>query len=481
MIRKVKYTTKTPGPTTPTNPGGKLPQMVLVGLACLLFLGHMARAQQPAQPDFLVIFTDDQTYRAIGYNNKLVKTPHLDALAAEGIIFDKAFTASPICVASRASILTGIFPQQNGTVALNTQSFTRNITAEQRYKTLAHFLSAAGYATYFSGKSHLGEPKDYGFEFGSEGRDVKDTLSFRQVADFIKDTAFGEKPFFIWLAPRQPHLPLKPEQRWIRLYDDVDIPLDPNYRESPPAGSLFNQGLPGERLYLNSDYTDNYKSLPAGPPRSPGVLKEFIKAYYATISHLDAQVGELIEQLRMSGKLENTIILFLSDNGYFLGNHGLGNKITMHEESVRVPFFVYGSRLKNKGTRFGGLVSSVDVLPTVLDLAGIRPPDYLHGKSLKAVLLSDSPTVHDHVISECIGVGGELGQGHRMVRTLSWKYILSDSNEEALYNLEEDPYELNNLISVQKHQTLIADLKRKLDDWKRLTGDKKIYSERTGH
>ncbi len=464
-------------PTRLVSTSGMLFKQAAGVLFFLLLSYHTAFAQQQAaHPNFLVIFTDDQTYRAIGYNNKLVKTPNLDALATRGIIFDKAFTASPICAASRASILTGIFPQKNGTVALNTQSFTRNIVVEQRYKTLAHFLSAAGYATYFSGKSHLGEPKDYGFEFGSESRDVTDSLSFRQAAEFISDTAFGKKPFLFWFAAKQPHLPLNPAHRWIDLYEGVDFPLEPNYRESPPAGSLFNQGLPGERLYLNSNYyKDNYKRLPAGPPRSPGVLKEFIKAYYATISHLDAQVGELIGQLRATGKLENTIVIFLSDNGYFLGNHGLGNKITMYEESVRVPFFVYGDQLKNKGTRFEGIVSSLDVLPTILDLAGITPPDYLHGKSLKEVLLADSPGVHDHVVSECIGVGGQLGEGHRMVRTSTWKYILSDSNEEALYNLEEDPYELNNLIEIEKHQPRIADLKQQLNDWKALTGDTKIY------
>ncbi|MBL7735570.1 MAG: sulfatase-like hydrolase/transferase [Chitinophagaceae bacterium] len=456
----------------------KLFKMAVGCFSFFLLLSSCAeRAQQKTdRPNFLVIFTDDQTYRAIGYNNKLVKTPNLDALAGQGIIFDKAFTASPICVASRASILTGLYPQKNGTVALNTHSFIQREVKERQYKTLAHFLADAGYATYFSGKSHLGDPRDYGFLFGEESTDFTDTPSFRKVADFIKEPGFGEKPYLIWLAAKQPHLPLKPQQQWIDLYEGVDFPLAPNFRESPLRESFFNQGLPGENLYLNSDYTDNYKNLSAGPPRSPETIKEFVKAYYATISHLDAQVGALIRQLRLTGKLENTIVIFLSDNGYFLGNHGLGNKITMHEESVRVPFFIYGDRLKNKGTRFEQVVSSLDVLPTVLDLAGIPLPDYLHGKSLKNVLLSDdSSQIHDYVVSECTGVGGQLGQGHRMVRNRNWKYILSDTNQEALYNLEEDPYELNNLIGVKEYGSLIARLKKDLADWKSLAGDKKEY------
>ena len=355
---------------SPIPAGQRFIKMTAGCVGFLLLLSSCAeRVQQKTdRPNFLVIFTDDQTYRAIGYNNKLVKTPHLDALAGQGIIFDKAFAASPICVASRASILTGLYPQKNGTVALNTHSFIQREVKEKQYKTLAHFLADAGYATYFSGKSHLGNPRDYGFLFGEESADFTDTPSFRKAADFIKEPGFGEKPYLIWLAAKQPHLPLKPQQQWIDLYEGVDFPLEPNFRESPLQESFFNQGLPGENLYLNSDYTDNYKNLSAGPPRSPETIKEFVKAYYATISHLDAQVGALIQQLRSAGKLENTIVIFLADNGCFLGNHGLGNKITMHEESVRVPFFVYGDRIKNKGTRFDQIVSSLDVLPPILTL-----------------------------------------------------------------------------------------------------------------
>ncbi len=163
----------------------------------------------------------------------------------------------------------------------------------------------------------------------------------------------------------------------------------------------------------------------------------------------------------------------LSDNGYFLGNHGLGNKLTMHEESVRVPMFIYWDKLKNKGIRSDALISSVDLLPTVLDLIGSDVPDYLHGSSLKAILSNPTFQINKYVISESVGVGGQLGSGHRMVRTSNWKYILSDVNDEAIYNLERDPYELDNLVEEEGIQEIKFLLKDYLYKWKSMVGDRK--------
>lgn len=424
-------------------------------------------------PNFLIIFTDDQTYRAIGYNNPEVLTPELDGLAGKGIIFDKAFTATPVCAASRASILTGLYPQTHGTVALDKDSFIRNIVKEKRYRTVAHFLSDAGYATYFSGKSHLGDPKDYGFRFGEESLDFDDKRAFDDVSRFIEEPAFGDKPFMIWLAPRQPHVPLRPAQKWLDLYSAKDISLGENFLESPPKESVFNQGLPDENFYRDSDYTDNYRNLPSGPPRSAEVVREFSKAYYATISHLDSQVGTLVRQLEERGHLENTVIFFLSDNGYFLGNHGLGNKLTMHEESVRVPMFVCWDKLKIKPHRSDALVSSIDVFPTILDLAGLPVPEYLQGISILQSLLGNPAPVRDYVAAESVGVGGKTGMGHRMIRSLTWKYILTDINDELLFDLSKDPFEQSNLIDHQKSQAELKILKNHYKKWSNLVGDRK--------
>lgn len=425
------------------------------------------------RPNFIVIFTDDQTYRAIGYNNSEVQTPELDALAKKGIIFNKAFTASPVCTASRASILTGLFPQTNGTVALDRDSFIQNIVKEKKYQTLAHFLRNGGYSTYFSGKSHLGNPNEYGFDFGEESYDFDDKRAFEDVSNIINDADFGTKPFFIWLAPRQPHVPLKPQQQWLDLYSKDNISIEKNFLVSPSKESVFNQGLPGENFYRDSDYTGNYKNLPAGPPRSEDIIKEFSRAYYATISHLDSQIGNLIQQLQESGHMENTVLIFLSDNGYFLGNHGLGNKLTMHEESVRVPMFIYWKKLKIDKNESDSLISSTDVFPTILDLAGLPLPGYLHGNSIVPILKDQSVKINDYVVSESVGVGGKIGMGHRMVRTDNWKYILTDVNDELLFDLSADPYEENNLFGNKINEPVINKLKKHYQEWIQLVKDVK--------
>lgn len=451
-----------------------VPMSKVTGLFTLLLaaISPVFCQEKESPPNFLVIFTDDQTYRAIGYNNPEVLTPWLDGLAGKGIIFNKAFTATPVCAASRASILTGLYPQTHGTVALDKDSFIRNIVKEKQYRTIAHFLSDAGYATYFSGKSHLGDPKDYGFWFGEESPDFDDKRAFDDVSRFIDDPGFGARPFMIWLAPRQPHVPLRPAQKWLDLYAAEDISLAKNFLESPRKESVFNQGLPGENFYRDSGYTDNYRDLPAGPPRSAEVVRAFSKAYYATISHLDSQAGELIKRLEARGHLENTVIFFLSDNGYFLGNHGLGNKLTMHEESVRVPMFVWWDKLKIKPHRSDALVSGVDVFPTMLDLAGLPVPGYLQGKSILPVLRGDSVPVRDYVAAESVGVGGKTGMGHRMIRSADWKYILTDINDELLFNLSEDPFEQHNLINDQRPE--LKKLRGYYREWAARVGDAKV-------
>ena len=414
------------------------------------------------KPNFLVIFTDDQTYRAIGYNNPQVKTPQLDMLAHQGIIFENAYVATPICVARRASMLTGLFPQQHEAVALNAAEVKKNVVTEGKYPTLAHVLSAAGYRTGLFGKSHLGDPRQYGFQ---EGQHTNDEQAFRLAENFLEDASRDEKPFLLWLAPHKPHIPLRPEQKWLDLYRNVKLNVDPNFRESPPKQSFFNQGLPGENLYRDSKGKNNYKQLPAGAPRTAEIMAEFMKAYYATISYLDHQIGQLISRLKSLDLYDNTMIIFLSDNGYFLGNHGLGNKITMHEESVRVPMFIHWPRLPNKGIRCRELISSLDIYPTLLDLADVAKPSHFVGKSLTPLFADHTLSFRNYVVSECVGVGGAKGQGHRMIRTKKFKYILSDTNDEALFDELRDPYEMKNLAQQKEYQPTLSKMRQYLRDW----------------
>ena len=180
--------------------------------------------QDSGRPNIIVIFTDDQTYRAIGYNNPAIKTPHLDALAASGVTFEREYVASPICAASRASMMTGLFPQQHGVIALNTAGFAkyRNDSPDAK-QLLPDRLGKAGYLTAFYGKSHLGDPKSYGFDVGEELPGHNDATTFKKASEFIESRKGLTQPFFLWLAPRQPHVPLLPEQKWLDLYPSSAI------------------------------------------------------------------------------------------------------------------------------------------------------------------------------------------------------------------------------------------------------------------
>lgn len=438
-----------------------------------LFALALFATAETTKPNFLVIFTDDQTYRAIGYNNPEVKTPQLDQLAKEGLIFNNAYVASPICAASRASMMSGTFPQEHGVIALNKKGFESYLAGGAKsQRTLPNRLREAGYHTAFWGKSHLGPPEGLGFHEGKECGPYDDTETFRQAEEFLSRAAKDSKPFFLWLAPRQPHVPLLPKQEWLDLYDETTFEMDPNFREEPLKESAFDQGYPGKAVYRDSDYTRNWRELSAGPPRDEKTIRQFIKAYYATISHLDHQIGSLVTRLSELGLDDNTVIIFLSDNGYHLGNHGLGNKITMHEESVRVPMFIHWSGLKERGQVTNALVSSLDIYPTLLELAGIGLPDHLLGKSLMPILSDPKAKVRDYVFSECVGVKGGFGEGHRMARGDQWKYVLTMADEELLFDESNDPYELENLVNSPEHAPTVKQMRQELAQWMKSNNDR---------
>ena len=434
------------------------------GLAALSARGRRP-ARKPERPNLVVVLSDDHSYRSVGYKNAAVKTPRLDRLGREGVVFDHAYVATPICAASRASLLTGLFPQQHGAIALDGSGFREKVVEQKRVPTMAQLLAEAGYDTAFCGKSHLGPPRDYGFDEGEELKDPTDDETFAFAAQFIEKRRDNPKPFFLWVAPRQPHIPLNPPAEWLDLYRDTEIPIDPNFLESPPRQSVFNQGLPGEHYYRDSDARNNYRGLPAGPPRSREQIREFTRAYYAVVSRLDHQIGELARRLEEAAAYENTVFVYLSDNGYHLGNHGLGNKIKMHEESVRVPMLLHWPRLQKTGVLNQNLVSSLDLFPTLLDLADVPVPKGLSGLSLAPILKNPAKRLRFYVASECVGVGGTKGMGHRMVRTDRWKYILTDVNEEVLFDERADPFEMANVAGLKANRAVLLKLRGYMKEW----------------
>ncbi len=437
------------------------------------------------RPNILVIYTDDQTYSAIGYRNPEVFTPNLDRLAADGVRFDRAFTTSPLCLPARASVLTSAYPQQHGGVALHVGRFNERVIRKKEFKTLPEAMSELGYHTAFHGKSHLGDPKTYGFMEGEETKDVTDPELLNFTQHFFQNHADSDRPFFLWLAPHKPHLVLRPPQEYLDLYAGKTFEEDPNFRVEPPMESLYNQSGEGTDFFRDSKIPmsvgpGSVKGLMAGPPRTREDIQSAKRLYYAVISYLDDQIGQVIEQLKAAGLYENTIIIYTSDNGYFLGNHGLGNKVTMHEESVRVPMFIHSPLLPNKGAVSEALVSDLDVYPTILELAGKEPPSSLMGRSLRPLLENPNAPFRDHIIAESAGVPERrLGTGHRMVRTDRYKYIFTTHDEEAFFDLQEDPFEMTNLVGEPELKEAIERHRALLKDWQVKVGEKRVPYSKT--
>jgi N-acetylglucosamine-6-sulfatase len=396
----------------------------------------------------------------------------------DGLRLNRAFVASPICVASRASIYTGMYPQQHGSVALYSAGFKKSVVEDKRIVTLPMVLEQVGYHTALYGKSHLGEPTTFGFAEGREIRAANDEETFEEAGKFLQRESKSGRPFLLWLTPHNPHVPYTAPQRFKDIYKDSVISLDPNWMESPPMQSFFNQAAPGD-IGFRDGKLSIYRGAPSGqtcgPPRSEAAMKEVIKAYYADVSMLDEQFGALVQQMKAAGLYENTIIIFLSDNGYHLGNHGLGNKVTMHEESVRVPMFIHSPLLPVKNAQSEALVSSLDVFPTIIDYAGATAPPQVMGKSLRPIIKAPETTVRDYVISECVGPPeNRVGTGHRMVRTDHFKYMLSSDDEEAFFDLRADPYEMKNLIAETLLNTEIDRHRAMLREWTVSVDEKRL-------
>jgi arylsulfatase A-like enzyme len=242
-------------------------------------------------------------------------------------------------------------------------------------------------------------------------------------------------------------------------------------RESPLAQSINNQGVPKQHYYRDSKYVWNINKLPSGPPRDRKVMQHFLQAYYAVVSHLDHQIGTMIGQMKKAGVWENTVLIFISDNGYHLGSHGLGNKITMHEESVRVPMFATGPGIA-RGKRSKSLVSALDLYPTLLTLAGAEVPKWAMGRSLVSMFEDPNTTVRQTVFSECIGVGGKPGQGHRMASDGRYKLILTGAEELYLFDHGKDPAELTNVIDNPEYAKIRKRLESEMAQWMRSIGDR---------
>jgi uncharacterized sulfatase len=447
-----------------------------------------AAADQPY--NILLMVSDDLNCRLGCYGEEVVQTPHLDTLAKQGVLFENAYCQFPHCNPSRASFLTSLRPRTTQ-VTNNEDSLYRNIP---EVMTLPRWFREHGYATARCGKIfHLGVPSGLesmddprGWDFGTPFRDErpypparpsalqgllrgkdgkKQGLSWTETTGTDDDLVDGnfartaiewleqrdpQKPFLLAVGFHRPHLPLVAPARYFDLYplESISLPAEPDDDEADIPLPARNGAVPGYTVYTN-----------------PEQRRAAIRGYLATVSYMDAQVGRVIASLERLGLSEKTIVIFMSDHGWHLGEHQLWHKRSLFEESARVPFIVRAPQVGGNGQRSQSLIESLDLFPTLCDLTGVPAPAQLQGKSLRPVLDDPATVIHPAAITEARR-GPQAEYWGRSVRTPRWRYTEWNGGQAGreLYDHTVDPREFSNLADDPRYAETIEDLKKLMAD-----------------
>ncbi len=410
-----------------------------------------------ARPNILVVFTDQQrwdTICAVG-SNFAAKTPNMDFLAREGVVFENCFCTAPICSPSRATMMTGLFPSQAG---MPGNLYAPCPPLSPTIPTIGHYAHRAGYETVYHGKWHMGggDVRRYGFDVGEECS--LDTQTVELAARFWRDRD--------WLEHERPFLHV------VSLLNPHDLYFyDPNERVSGFRRPWSNTGetrgdLPQPARVRAVDW----------PEERWGVYHQY---YSEQIERADRDLGELLHQFRCSGFFNNSWIIFTADHGDMAGEHDLPFKGPfMYEGVVRVPLILVPPMTRFLGAdrqhlfrhelkpgRRAGLCSLLDLVPTLLDLMGLPKPDRLSGTSLLPMVRGHTEAAHDYVFAEWIH------PSLRMVRSARYKYVLHQQGEEELYDLAFDPGETRNLAASPSYAEIRADHRARLERHLVETGD----------
>jgi arylsulfatase A-like enzyme len=484
-------------------------------VVALLPTNALAQIPRATRPNIIFIMSDDHAAHAIGaYGSRVNKTPHLDRLAREGALLTSVFATNSICTPSRAAILTGQYSHLNGVTMFNRFDSSR--------MTVARLLQQGGYYTGIVGKWHLGSDP-IGFDqweiLPGQGlyRDPifytatgEKTYTGRYVTDVITDLALEfieqrprDKPFFLMMHHKAPHASWEPTDEHAAHFAPLRIPEPVTFWDSYQtrtdalhentqrvAADLTNRdllmtpppGLGGQDLakwlMIKPDSVttirDGKTVTLTGEALVRWKYQRFMKNYLATVQSVDDSVGRILAGLDKAGLARNTLVIYTSDQGFFLGDHGLFDKRFMYEESIRMPFLVrWPARIK-PGTRSDALGLNIDFAPTFLEVAHLPISGDMQGRSLLAVIRGRTPPdwrtsmyyryYHDP--------GDANTRAHYGVRTRTHKLIYFWKKDQwELFDLVNDPYELHNLYGESGQESLTATLKAELARLKREVRD----------
>jgi arylsulfatase A-like enzyme len=486
------------------------------GIGASLFPPALSAAGKPIEspPNIIFIMSDDHAAHAVSaYGSRINKTPNLDRLAKDGMRFNHCFAVNSICAPSRACILSGKYSHINGVTVFN--------RFDGSQWTVAKELQAAGYHTAMIGKWHLqSDPEGFDYWTILPGQGVYHNPAFIEMGerknfpgyatDIITDKAIEflknrpkDKPFFLMCHHKAPHRPWEPDDKHAHMYDDVEIPEPATFNDdyatrssaateatmrvdrdltrgdvklTPPA-DLKGPALAAwkSEKFTELEVTINgQKKMLTGEALKKWKYQRYLKDYLRCIASVDDNVGRLLDYLDQAGLRDNTIVIYTSDQGFFLGDHDWFDKRFMYEESIRMPFLIrYPGKIK-PGSVNETMILNVDFAPTFLEYAGRTAPKEVQGRSLARVLAGKTPKdwrtemyyryYHypaDHRV-----------QPHYGVRTDRYKLIYFNRIDAwELFDLKTDPHELNNVYAdaaqngvVKKLKMDLARLRMELDD-----------------
>jgi len=442
-----------------------LPAIVLVLLVICLSLASspLSSADNAKRPNIVFILTDDHRWDFMSCaGHPVVKTPNLDRLASEGMLFSNAFVTSALCSPSRASFLTGLYPHSHGVQNNLTPWRDESVTFLELFK-------QAGYDTAFIGKWHMPGrlPKLRGVDLfvtftiqGGQGRywncplivnGVETPSRKPYITEELTDLAIEfiskkrENPFCLYLSHKAVHHQWSPPKDLAHLYDDVKISYP---KESDTWVTSMNGAV----------YAGTF-----------GTLDRHYRNYCRVVVDVDRNVGRFLKKLEEMGLADNTILVYAGDNGFFWGEHRLVDKRWAYEEAIRIPFIVRCPWLiKDPGRRADQMVLNVDLAPSLLEAAGLPVPEYMQGKSFVPILKSETSPGRNAWLYEYSKDFPYNVPGINAVRTQTHIYVeYSSKRPPELYDVVKDPRQQQNLINSDEGQRLLPEMKKMLEDLKK--------------
>lgn len=456
---------------------------ISVGFACLV-AASLSAIEKPAQPLNVLFIAIDDLNTSLGcYGHPLVKSPNIDRLAARGVRFDRAYCQYALCNPSRSSLLSGLRPDTSKIYNNSTpirKVFPDVVTLPQLFKNNGYFSARVGKIYHYGvpggiGTSGLDDEPSWNLFINPRGRDKDDeadiinftpqrglgsSLAWMEAKGTDEEQTDGKvaaetvrlleenkgKPFFIAAGFYRPHVPDIATQKYFELYplEKVTLPIEPaaHFANIPPialATQPLNYGLEEEKL------------------------RQFKRAYFASISFVDAQVGKVLDVLDRLGLADNTIVVLFGDHGWSLGEHGQWQKQSLFEEVARAPLIIALPKAKAKGAS-PRTVEFVDLFPTLADLCALKPPSNLEGKSLRSLLENPAAKWTKPALTQQVRQQEDKQIMGYSVRTERWRYTEWDGGKAGveLYDHENDPHEWNNLANDSKQARTIAELKKLL-------------------